>query len=69
MTPAEYELMCEQEDELADDVRKEHLRTGRDVREILDAMRDEGYIDCTDEALERIAKIALTNGEHGGAVK
>ena len=44
---------------VADDVRSEHLRTGRDVREILAAMRDEGYIECTDAALERCAQMAL----------
>jgi hypothetical protein len=58
MTPAEYELMCEAEDDLAEDVRAEHKKTGRAVREILAAMRDEGYIEATDEAIERIAKLA-----------
>ena len=58
MTPDEYEAMCESEDDVADRVRAEHKKTGRQVREILEAMRDEGYIVCTDEALERVAKIA-----------
>jgi hypothetical protein len=51
----DYESMFR---ELADDARQEHQKSGRAVREILDAMRDEGYIDCTDEELERCAKLA-----------
>ena len=31
---------------------------GRDVREILEALRDEGYIECSDKALERCAVMA-----------
>ena len=60
MTPAEYEWQDEQMEELADQVRAEAAKTGRDVREILEAMRDEGYIECSDDALERCAKMALS---------
>lgn len=59
MTPQEYEWQDEQMQDVADDVRREHLETGRDVREILAAMRDEGYIQCSDAALERCAQMAL----------
>lgn len=58
MTPDEYEAMCELMDDIAAEVRAERQKTGREVREILAAMRDEGYITCTDDALERCAKIA-----------
>lgn len=51
----DYETMFQ---EMADDVRIEHLRSGRAIREILAAMRDESYIDCTDDELERCAKLA-----------
>lgn len=40
---------------LAAEVREIHLETGRDIQEILEAMRDEGYIECTDEELEQCA--------------
>lgn len=59
MTPDEAEFQDEQMQDVADQVRAEHLKTGRDVREILAAMRDEGYIECTDDALERCAKMAV----------
>lgn len=62
MTPDEYEFEDEQLQDVADQVRAEHLKTGRDVREILDAMRDEGYIACSDAALARCAVLA-TNSE------
>lgn len=58
MTSDEWERRCEQMDDTAARVRAEHLKTGRNVREILNAMRDEGYIECTDQALEECAKIA-----------
>jgi hypothetical protein len=58
MTTEDYELMCEQMEDMADQVRYVHLETGRAIREILSAMRDEGYIDCTDDALERCARMA-----------
>jgi hypothetical protein len=58
MTPAEYEWQDEQMQEMADEVRAEAAKTGRDVREILEAMRDEGYIECSDDALERCAVMA-----------
>lgn len=58
MTPNDYEQQCEDEDDIAAQVREEAVKTGRQVREILAAMRDEGYIKCTDEAMERVAKIA-----------
>ena len=51
----DYETMFQ---ELADDVRQEHQKSGRDIREILAALRDEGYFDCTDEELERCARLA-----------
>lgn len=63
MTPAEYEWQDEQMQEMADQVREESARSGRDVREILDAMRDEGYIECSDKALERIAVMARSPQE------
>lgn len=58
MTPDEYEWQDEQMQEVADQVRNESQKSGRDVREILQAMRDEGYITCTDAALERCAVMA-----------
>ena len=65
MTPEEqHELQY-----FADEIRQEAKATGRNVREILDAMRDEGYIDCTDEYLEQCAKLAeapLVPSEHRG---
>lgn len=54
MTQEEFEWQ-----DIADQVRAEAAKTGRDVREILDAMRDEGYIQCSDNALERCALMAL----------
>jgi len=39
---------------IIDDVLAEHQRTGRDIREILDALRDEGYIQATDDELDEI---------------
>lgn len=58
MTPAEYEWQDEEMQDIADQVRAEAAKTGRDVREILEAMRDEGYISCSDDALERCAVMA-----------
>jgi hypothetical protein len=58
MTPAEYKRQDRQMQQLANQVRGEAAKTGRDVREILEAMRDEGYIECSDDALERCAKMA-----------
>jgi hypothetical protein len=67
MTPAEYEWQDEQLQDVADQVRDEHLKTGREIREILEAMRDEGYIECSDAALERCA--ALASPPHGVTAK
>lgn len=58
MTPEEHEWQDEQIRSVADQVRTEHIKTGRDIREILEAMRDEGYIECSDAALERCAILA-----------
>jgi hypothetical protein len=58
MTPQEYEWQEEQLQEIADQARDERAKSGRDIREILQALRDEGYIDCSNEALERCAKMA-----------
>lgn len=57
--------MDDQLDDVAEQVRAEHLKTGRDIREILEAMRDEGYIDCTDEALEQCAARARPEQPRG----
>jgi hypothetical protein len=43
-------------DEIIEQVRAEHLKTGRDVREILEAMRDEGYIDCDELIFEEMVE-------------
>ncbi len=48
-------------EEVVTQVREEHLKTGRDVREILEAMRDEGYIDCDELIFEELVERA--NGE------
>lgn len=61
MTPAEYE--SKELQDIADQVRAEHLKTGREVPEILEAMRDEGYIGCDDATLERCAALAGATGE------
>ena len=53
MTQEEFEWQ-----EIADQVRAEAAKTGRDEQEILEAMRDEGYIECNDTLLERIARMA-----------
>lgn len=45
-------------EEIAKQVSVEHLKTGRDIREILDAMRDDGYIDCDDLHMEEMAEMA-----------
>ena len=58
MTPAEWEWFDEQMEHVAELVRNEHDKTGRDIYEILEAMRDEGYIECSDEGLARVAKRA-----------
>jgi hypothetical protein len=62
----DYESMFR---ELATDVANEHRKSGRSIREILAAMRDESYIECTDEELERCAKLAeepVSNGNNDG---
>jgi predicted transcriptional regulator len=45
-------------EELARDMREESRRTGRKVREMLDVLRDEGMIECTDDEFERCVKLA-----------
>lgn len=58
MTPDEYEYQDEQMQDIAAQARDEHQKTGRDIREILEAMRDEGYIQCSDVALDRCVVMA-----------
>ena len=45
-------------EELAAQVREEHLKTGRRIVEILEAMRDEGYISLDDADMVVCAALA-----------
>ena len=36
-------------EELISQIREERDKTGRRIEEIIDAMRDEGYLDLTDD--------------------
>lgn len=42
--------------EIANMVRNERQKTGREVREMLETLRDEGYIDVTDDEFEALVK-------------
>ena len=46
-------------EELAQDMREEHRKTGRDVREMLAVLRDEGMVECTDEEVEACIRLAM----------
>lgn len=41
-----------EEEDLAIEVGQEAIKTGRAPREILEAMRDEGYLDADDEGMD-----------------
>jgi hypothetical protein len=58
MTPDEYELMCEQMDDIAAQIQDEYQKTGRNHREIAQCLRDEGYVECSDERFEELIKMA-----------
>jgi hypothetical protein len=45
-------------EELAHDMREEHRKTGRSVREMLAVLRDEGMVECTDEEMEECIRMA-----------
>jgi cobalamin biosynthesis Mg chelatase CobN len=45
---------------LAEEVVAHSLETTRSVREVLQSMRDEGYIDCDDEGFEACVSLAET---------
>lgn len=46
-------------DNLANELVSEAINHGRDPREMLQAMRDEGYVDCDDEGFEACVALAM----------
>lgn len=51
MSASEIEMMAEE-------LVSHSLATTRSVREVLQSMRDEGYVDCDDEGFEACVKLA-----------
>lgn len=45
-------------EQFAEEVVSHAMATGRQPREILESMRDEGYIDCDNEAFEACVAMA-----------
>lgn len=58
MTPAEWEWFEEQMQPVVDLAIKNAVETGREFREIFESMRDEGYIECSEQAIDRLVSMA-----------
>jgi hypothetical protein len=53
------ERMMDEIEQFAEELAVHVMATGRDPREILQSMRDEGYIDCDDEGFEECIRRAV----------
>ena len=43
------------DEQLVELIRTEHVKTGRDIKEIIETMRDEGYIEGDEKDLAELA--------------